>query len=94
MKKFRNILLSAAILFVYGCASTVSDKVSSISYATAETDIYDSAEKIDIKLANKIYFNFDKSSLTNSSKELISKYVKFAKDAKKQSNRESDHIND
>ena len=82
MKKFRNILLSAAILFVYGCASTVSDKVSSFSYATAKTDIYDSAEKIDINLANKIYFNFDKSSLTSSSKELISKYVKFAKDAK------------
>ena len=71
-----------ATFFVISCTTTVSDKVTSSDYASAESDVYVSAEKLDINLSDKIYFNFDKASLTDSSKELIFEYIDFAKNAK------------
>ena len=71
-----------ATFFVISCTTTVSDKVTSSDYASAESDVYVSAEKLDINLSDKIYFNFDKASLTDSSKKLISEYIDFAKNAK------------
>jgi len=74
--------LILATFFVTSCTTTVSDKVTSLDYASAESDVYVSAEKLDINLSDKIYFNFEKASLTDNSKELISEYINFAKNAK------------
>jgi peptidoglycan-associated lipoprotein len=79
-KQFAVFIL--ATFFITSCTTIVSDKVTSSDYASAESDIYVSAEKLEINLSDKIYFNFDKASLTSDSKELISEYINFAKNAK------------
>ena len=55
---------------------------TSTSYASAESDEYASVEKIDTNLDDLIYFEFDKASLSSDSKDLITKYVAFAKNAR------------
>ena len=56
--------------------------VTSTNYSSAESDKYESVDKIDTNLDDLIYFEFDKASLSSDSKDLISEYVKFAKNAK------------
>jgi peptidoglycan-associated lipoprotein len=81
MKK-KSAVFILVTFFITSCTTTVSDKVTSLDYASAESDIYVSAKKLEINLSDKIYFNFDKASLTSDSKELISEYINFAKNAK------------
>ena len=82
MRSFKKIFLLILFPFIIGCATQVSDSISSSSYATAESDQYISTKKLDMDLDDLIYFEFDKASLSPNSKELISKYVEFAKKAK------------
>lgn len=82
MRSFKKIFLLILFPFIIGCATQVSDSISSSSYATAESDQYISTKKLDMDLDDLIYFDFDKASLSLNSKELISKYIEFAKKAK------------
>ena len=82
MRSFKKIFLLILFPFIFGCATQVSDSISSSSYATAESDQYISTKKLDMDLDDLIYFEFDKASLSPNSKELISKYIEFAKKAK------------
>lgn len=82
MRSFKKIFLLILFPFIIGCATQVSDSISSSSYATAESDQYISTKKLDMDLDDLIYFEFDKASLSLNSKELISKYIEFAKKAK------------
>jgi peptidoglycan-associated lipoprotein len=82
MRTFKKIFLLILFPFIIGCATQVSDSISSSSYATAESDQYISTKKLDMDLDDLIYFEFDKASLSPNSKELISKYIEFAKKAK------------
>ena len=82
MRSFKKIFLLILFPFIIGCATQVSDSISSSSYATAESDQYISTKKLDMDLDDLIYFEFDKASLSPNSKELISKYIELAKKAK------------
>ena len=82
MRSSKKIFLLILFPFIIGCATQVSDSISSSSYATAESDQYISTKKLDMDLDDLIYFEFDKASLSPNSKELISKYIEFAKKAK------------
>ena len=82
MRSFKKIFLLILFPFIIGCATQVSDSISSSSYATAESDQYISTKKLDMDLDDLIYFEFDKASLSPNSKKLISKYIEFAKKAK------------
>ena len=82
MRSFKKNFLLILFPFIIGCATQVSDSISSSSYATAESDQYISTKKLDMDLDDLIYFEFDKASLSPNSKELISKYIEFAKKAK------------
>ena len=82
MRSFKKIFLLILFPFIIGCATQVSDSISSSSYATAESDQYISTKKLDMDLDDLIYFEFDKASLSPNSKELISMYIEFAKKAK------------
>lgn len=82
MRSFKKFFLLILFPFIIGCATQVSDSISSSSYATAESDQYISTKKLDMDLDDLIYFEFDKASLSPNSKELISKYIEFAKKAK------------
>ena len=82
MRSFKKIFLLILFPFIIGCATQVSDSISPSSYATAESDQYISTKKLDMDLDDLIYFEFDKASLSPNSKELISKYIEFAKKAK------------
>ena len=82
MKTFNKIIIFSIFPLVIGCATQVSDLVTSTNYSSAESDEYESVDKIDTNLDDLIYFEFDKASLSSDSKDLISQYVKFAKNAK------------
>ena len=82
MRLPKSFLLLILIPFIASCATQVSDSISSSSYSSAESDEYASVEKIDTNLDDLIYFEFDKASLSSDSKDLITKYVDFAKNAK------------
>ncbi len=82
MKTFNKIIILSIFPLVIGCATQVSDSVTSTNYSSAESDEYESVDKIDTNLDDLIYFEFDKASLSSDSKDLISQYVKFAKNAK------------
>ena len=82
MKTFNKIIILSIFPLVIGCATQVSDLVTSTSYSSAESDKYEFVDKIDTNLDDLIYFEFDKASLSSDSKDLISEYVKFAKNAK------------
>ena len=82
MKTFNKIIILSIFPLVIGCATQVSDLVTSTNYSSAESDKYESVDKIDTNLDDLIYFEFDKASLSSDSKDLISQYVKFAKNAK------------
>ena len=82
MKTYKKIIILSIFPLIVGCATQVSDLVTSTSYASAESDEYASVEKIDTNLDDLIYFEFDKASLSSDSKDLITKYVDFAKNAK------------
>ena len=82
MKTYKKTIILSIFPLIVGCATQVSDLVTSTSYASAESDEYASVEKIDTTLDDLIYFEFDKASLSSDSKDLITKYVDFAKNAK------------
>ena len=82
MKTFNKIIILSIFPLVIGCATQVSDLVTSTNYSSAESDKYESVDKIDTNLDDLIYFEFDKASLSSDSKDLISEYVEFAKNAK------------
>ena len=82
MKTYKKIIILSIFPLIVGCATQVSDLVTSTSYASAESDEYASVEKIDTNLDDLIYFEFDKASLSSDSKDLITKYVDYAKKAK------------
>ena len=82
MKSFNKIIILSIFPLVIGCATQVSDLVTSTNYSSAESDKYESVDKIDTNLDDLIYFEFDKASLSSDSKDLISEYVEFSKNAK------------
>ena len=81
MRTYKNFLTLFLITFFIGCATTVSDTVSSTDYLGIEGIDYDEADKIKTSLQEKVYFDFDKSVLSNITKEVLSKYVEESKKA-------------
>jgi hypothetical protein len=81
MRINKNFLMLFFITFFIGCATTVSDTVSTTDYLGIDGIDYDEADKIKTSLQEKVYFDFDKSALSNSTKEVLSKYVEESKKA-------------
>ena len=50
MKTYKKTIILSIFPLIVGCATQVSDLVTSTSYASAESDEYASVEKIDTKL--------------------------------------------
>ena len=59
MKTFNKIIILSIFPLVIGCATQVSDLVTSTNYSSAESDKYESVDKIDTNLDDLIYFEFD-----------------------------------
>ena len=80
MRINKNLLMLFFITFFIGCATTVSDTISSTDYLGIDGIDYDGADKIKTS-QEKVYFDFDKSALSNSTKEVLSEYVEESKKA-------------
>ena len=81
MRINKNFLMLFLITFFIGCTTTVSDTVSSTDYLGIDGIDYDGADKIKTSLQEKVYFDFDKSALSDSTKEVLSRYVEESKKA-------------
>ena len=58
-----GIFILAMVCQFYSCAQNVSDSVERMQYASVAGEEYLEGEKIDTNLDDKVYFDFDKSTL-------------------------------
>ena len=77
-----GIFILAMICQVYSCAANVSDSVERMQYASVAGEEYLQEEKLDTNLDDKVFFEFDKSSLDAEDKNLLEQYLPFIKKAK------------
>ena len=77
-----SIFILAMLCQVYSCASTVSDSVNEVNYASATSEEYLKSEKIDTGLESKIYFDFDKSTLDAGDKNKLEQFLPYIRNAK------------
>ncbi len=77
-----SIFILAMLCQVYSCASTVSDSVNEVNYASATSEEYLKSEKIDTGLESKIYFDFDKSTLDTGDKNKLEQFLPYIRNAK------------
>ena len=77
-----GIFILAMICQVYSCASNVSDSVERMQYASVAGEEYLQEDKLDTNLEDKVFFEFDKSSLDAEDKNLLEQYLPFIKKAK------------
>ena len=77
-----GIFILAMICQVYSCASNVSDSVERMQYASVAGEEYLQEDKLDTNLDDKVFFEFDKSSLDAEDKNLLEQYLPFIKKAK------------
>ena len=67
---------------VYSCASNVSDSVERIQYASVAGEEYLQEDKLETNLDDKVYFDFDKSTLDAEDKNLLEQYLPEIKKAR------------
>ena len=77
-----GIFILAMVCQLYSCAQNVSDSVEQMSYASVAGEEYLEGDKIETNLNNKVFFDFDKSSLDASDKSLLEQYLPFIRKAK------------
>ena len=77
-----GIFILAVICQVYSCAANVSDSVERMQYASVAGEEYLQEDKLDTNLDDKVFFEFDKSSLDTEDKDLLEQYLPFIKKAK------------
>ena len=77
-----GIFILAMICQVYSCATNVSDSVERMQYASVAGEEYLQEDKLDTNLDDKVFFEFDKSSLDAEDKNLLEQYLPFIKKAK------------
>ena len=77
-----GIFILAMLCQVYSCASNVSDSVERIQYASVAGEEYLQGDKLDTNLDDKVYFDFDKSTLDAEDKNLLEQYLPAIKKAK------------
>ena len=77
-----GIFILAMICQVYSCAANVSDSVERMQYASVAGEEYLQEDKLDTNLDDKVFFEFDKSSLDAEDKDLLEQYLPFIKKAK------------
>ena len=77
-----GIFILAMLCQVYSCASNVSDSVERIQYASVAGEEYLQGDKLDTNLEDKVYFDFDKSTLDAEDKNLLEQYLPAIKKAK------------
>ena len=77
-----GIFILAMICQVYSCAANVSDSVERMQYASVAGEEYLQEEKLDTNLDDKVFFEFDKSSLDAEDKNLLEQYLPAIKKAK------------
>ena len=86
MRRFKmepiSIFILAMLCQVYSCASTVSDSVNEVNYASATSEEYLKSEKIETGLESKIYFDFDKSTLDAGDKNNLEQFLPYIRNAK------------
>ena len=58
MKIFNKIIILSIFPLVIGCATQVSDLVTSTNYSSAESDKYESVDKIDTNLDDLISVSY------------------------------------
>ncbi len=77
-----GIFILAMLCQVYSCASNVSDSVERIQYASVAGEEYLQEDKLETDLDDKVYFDFDKSSLDAEDKNLLEQYLPEIKKAR------------
>jgi|TARA_B100000242_G_scaffold208021_1_gene151042 peptidoglycan-associated lipoprotein len=59
----------------------VSDSVSQTNYVEIDGIDFNEEDKIETSLADRVYFDFDKSNLSDETKNILSQYVSESKKA-------------
>ena len=77
-----GIFILAMICQVYSCAANVSDSVERAQYASVSGEEYLQDDKLVTNLNDKVFFDFDKSTLDAEDKTLLEEYLPFIKRAK------------
>ena len=77
-----GIFILAMLCQVYSCASNVSDSVERIQYASVTGEEYLQEDKLETDLDDKVYFDFDKSTLDAEDKNLLEQYLPEIKKAR------------
>ena len=77
-----GIFILAMICQVYSCAANVSDSVERMQYASVAGEEYLQEDKLETNLNDKVYFEFDKSTLDAEDKSLLEQYLPEIKKAK------------
>ena len=77
-----GIFILAMLCQVYSCASNVSDSVERIQYASVAGEEYLQEDKLETDLDDKVYFDFDKSTLDAEDKNLLEQYLPEIKKAR------------
>ena len=77
-----GIFILAMLCQVYSCASNVSDSVERIQYASVAGEEYLQEDKLETNLDDKVYFDFDKSTLDAEDKNLLEQYLPEIKKAR------------
>ena len=80
--KFLKSLPLIFLIFLISCSTQVSDSISQINYKEVEGINFDEKDKIDTSLEDKVFFDFDKSTLNNDTKKILSQYVAESEKAK------------
>ena len=77
-----GIFILAMLCQVYSCASNVSDSVERIQYASVAGEEYLQEDKLETDLDDKVYFDFDRSTLDAEDKNLLEQYLPEIKKAR------------
>ena len=80
--KFSKTLPIIFLIFLISCSTQVSDSISQTNYKEVEGINFDEKDKIDTSLEDKVFFDFDKSTLNNDTKKILSQYVAESEKAK------------
>ncbi len=77
-----GIFILAMLCQVYSCAANVSDSVEQMQYASVAGEEYLQGDRIETNLDDKVFFDFDRSSLDAEDKNLLEQYLPAIKNAK------------
>ena len=77
-----GIFILAMLCQVYSCAANVSDSVEGMQYASVAGEEYLQGDRIETNLDDKVFFDFDRSTLDAEDKNLLEQYLPAIKNAK------------